>query len=117
MADQIRLNNIPEQVNYFNELQKIAMTHTRLKIPLLQDMFPGATVFPEGLTLGSTFDMPLVGAMYAAEAQEARSTGIHALSALVLETERDPRIGRNMKGYTEAGREDLSFSPAETRKE
>jgi beta-glucosidase len=108
LADQIRLNNLPQQVEYFNELQKIARTQTRLKIPLLQDeegthgvMFPGATVFPEGLSIGSTFDMPLVRAMYAAEAQEARSTGIHILSTLVLETDRDPRMGRNMEGYTE----------------
>ena len=108
LADTIKLNNLPEQVKYFNELQQIATTQTRLKIPLLQDeegthgaMFPGATVFPEGLAIGSTFDMPLVQAIYAAAAQEARSTGIHVLSTLVLETDRDPRMGRNMEGYTE----------------
>jgi beta-glucosidase len=108
LADTIKLNNLPQQVKYFNELQKIATTQTRLKIPLLQDeegthgaMFPGATVFPEGLSIGSTFDILLVQAIYAAAAQEARSTGIHALSTLVLETDRDPRMGRNMEGYTE----------------
>lgn len=108
LADTIKLNNLPQQVKYFNELQKIATTQTRLKIPLLQDeegthgaMFPGATVFPEGLSIGSTFDMPLVQSIYAAAAQEARSTGIHVLSTLVLETDRDPRMGRNMEGYTE----------------
>ena len=108
LADTIKLNNLPQQVKYFNELQRIATTQTRLKIPLLQDeegthgaMFPGATVFPEGLSIGSTFDMPLVQAIYAAAAQEARSTGIHVLSTLVLETDRDPRMGRNMEGYTE----------------
>ncbi len=108
LADTIKLNNLPQQVKYFNELQQIATTQTRLKIPLLQDeegthgaMFPGATVFPEGLAIGSTFDMPLVQAIYAAAAQEARSTGIHVLSTLVLETDRDPRMGRNMEGYTE----------------
>ena len=108
LANTIKLNNLPKQVKYFNELQKIAATQTRLKIPLLQDeegthgaMFPGATVFPEGLSIGSTFDMPLVQAIYAAAAQEARSTGIHVLSTLVLETDRDPRMGRNMEGYTE----------------
>ena len=108
LADTLKLNNLPRQVSYFNELQKIATTETRLKIPLLQDeegthgaMFPGATVFPEGLSIGSTFDMPLVQAIYAAAAQEARSTGIHVLSTLVLETDRDPRMGRNMEGYTE----------------
>jgi beta-glucosidase len=108
LADTLHLNNLPEQVKFFNELQTIATTQTRLKIPLLEDeegthgaMFAGATVFPEGLAIGSTFDMPLVHAIYAASAQEARSTGIHMLSTLVLETDRDPRMGRNMEGYTE----------------
>ena len=108
LADTLHMNDIPRQVQYFNELQTIATTRTRLKIPLLEDeegthgaMFAGATVFPEGLAVGSTFDMPLVHDLYAAAAQEARSTGIHVLSTLVLETDRDPRMGRNMEGYTE----------------
>jgi beta-glucosidase len=108
LADTLHLNNLPDQVKFFNELQTIATTQTRLKIPLLEDeegthgaMFAGATVFPEGLSIGSTFDMPLVREIYAAAAQEARSTGIHMLSTLVLETDRDPRMGRNMEGYTE----------------
>lgn len=108
LAGTIKLNNLSQQVAFLNELQKIALTQTRLKIPLLEDeegthgaMFPGATVFPEGLSIGSTFDMPLVNAIYAASAQEARSVGIHILSTLVLETDRDPRMGRNMEAYTE----------------
>jgi beta-glucosidase len=108
LADTLHLNNLSEQVNFFNELQTIATTQTRLKIPLLEDeegthgaMFAGATVFPEGLAIGSSFDMPLVHSIYVAAAQEARSTGIHMLSTLVLETDRDPRMGRNMEGYTE----------------
>jgi beta-glucosidase len=108
LADTIKLNDVPRQVTYFNELQKIALTQTRLKIPLLQDeegthgaMFPGATVFPEGLSIGSTFDMPLIKEIYAASAQEARASGIHVLSTLVLESDRDPRMGRNMEAYTE----------------
>jgi beta-glucosidase len=108
LADTILHKGTEEQVEYFNELQKIATTQTRLKIPLLQDeegthggMFPGATVFPEGLAIGSTFDMPLVNSIYAAAAQEARAVGIHVLSTLVLEIDRDPRMGRNEEGYTE----------------
>jgi beta-glucosidase len=99
---------VRQQVEYFNELQKIALTQTRLKIPLLEDeegthggMFSGATVFPEGLAIGSTFDMPLVKSIYAAAAQEARAVGIHVLSTLVLELDRDPRMGRNEEAYTE----------------
>jgi beta-glucosidase len=97
-----------QQAEFFNALQKIALTQTRLKIPLLEDeegthgaMFPGATVFPEGLAIGSTFDMDLLRAIYAADAREARAVGIHVLSTLVLELDRDPRMGRNEEAYTE----------------
>lgn len=108
LADTILHEGTRQQVDYFNELQKIALTQTRLKIPLLEDeegthgaMFPGATVFPEGLAIGSTFDMPLVEAIYSAAAEEAKSVGIHILSTLVLELDRDPRMGRNEEAYTE----------------
>ncbi|HXH49100.1 MAG TPA: glycoside hydrolase family 3 N-terminal domain-containing protein, partial [Terriglobia bacterium] len=108
LADTILHEGVRQQVEYFNELQKIALTETRLKIPLLQDeegthggMFSGATVFPEGLAIGSTFDMPLVKSIYAAAAQESRAVGIHILSTLVVELDRDPRMGRNEEAYTE----------------
>lgn len=108
LANTILNPNVKQEAEYFNELQKIATTQTRLKIPLLEDeegthgaMFPGATVFPEGLAIGSTFDMPLVREIYAAAAEEARGTGIHVLSTLVLELDRDPRLGRNEEAYSE----------------
>ncbi len=108
LADTILHQGTEQQVEYFNELQKIALTQTRLKIPLLEDeegthgaMFSGATVFPEGLAIGSSFDMPLVESIYAAAAREARAVGIHILSTLVLELDRDPRLGRNEEAYTE----------------
>ncbi len=108
LANTILHEGTKQQVDYFNELQRIALMQTRLKIPLLEDeegthgaMFAGATVFPEGLAIGSTFDMPLVQSIYAAAAQEARAVGIHVLSTLVLELDRDPRMGRNDEAYTE----------------
>jgi beta-glucosidase len=108
LANEILHQGARQQAEYFNELQKIARTQTRLKIPLLEDeegthgtMMPGATIFPEGLTIGSTFDMELVKSIYAAAAAEARSVGIHMLSTLVLEEDRDPRMGRNEEAYTE----------------
>lgn len=108
LADTILHKGTLQQAEYFNELQKIALTQTRLKIPLLEDeegthggMFPGATVFPEGLAIGSTFDMDLVKSIYAAAAQESRAVGIHMLSTLVMELDRDPRMGRNEEAYTE----------------
>jgi beta-glucosidase len=108
VANTLLHQGVKQQVDYFNAVQKIALAETRLKIPLLEDeegthgaMFSGATVFPEGLAIGSTFDMPVVRAIYAAAAQEARAVGIHVLSTLVLELDRDPRMGRNAEGYTE----------------
>jgi beta-glucosidase len=108
LADTILHVGPRQQAEFFNALQKIALTQTRLKIPLLEDeegthgaMFPGATVFPEGLAIGSTFDTDLVRAIYAASAREARAVGIHILSTLVLELDRDPRMGRNEEAYTE----------------
>jgi len=108
LADTILHKGPRQQAEFFNELQRIALTQTRLKIPLLEDeegthgaMYAGATVFPEGLAIGSTFDMDLVKAIYAASAREARAVGIHVLSTLVLELDRDPRMGRNEEAYTE----------------
>jgi beta-glucosidase len=108
LADQILHDGARQQAEYFNELQRIALTQTRLKLPVLEDeegthgvMFPGGTVFPEGLAVGSSFDMELVKAIYAAAALEARAVGIHMLSTLVMEVDRDPRMGRNEEAYTE----------------
>jgi beta-glucosidase len=108
LADNILQEGTLQQANYFNELQKIALTQTRLKIPLLEDeegthgaMFAGATVFPEGLAIGSMFDPDLTKSVYSAAAQEARAVGIHLLSTLVMELDRDPRMGRNAEAYTE----------------
>ena len=108
LANEILHEGARQQAEYFNELQKIALTQTRLKIPVMEDeegthgaMFPGGTVFPEGLAVGSSFDMDLVKAIYAAAAAEARAVGIHMLSTLVMEVDRDPRMGRNEEAYTE----------------
>jgi beta-glucosidase len=108
LADNILEEGTLQQANYFNELQKIALTQTRLKIPLLEDeegthgaMFAGATIFPEGLAIGSAFDPDLTKSVYSAAAQEARAVGIHLLSTLVMELDRDPRMGRNAEAYSE----------------
>jgi len=93
---------------YLNELQKIAVEGTRLGIPLFQIeegthglMCSGATIFPEGLGLGSTFNTGLVQRVYSTAASEARAFGIHQLFTLVIEPNRDPRLGRNQEGYSE----------------
>ncbi len=97
-----------QQAEFLNELQHIAVEKTRLRIPLLQCeegthglMAPGGTVFPEGMALGSTWNLDLLRRIYAAAALEARAIGVHQLFTLVVEPTRDPRMGRNEEGYSE----------------
>jgi beta-glucosidase len=96
------------QAEFLNELQKIAFEKNRLKIPLLfmeegthGVLTPGATVFPEGLAIGSTWDTELVKQIYSVVGKEGRTRGVHFLGTLVIEPNRDPRLGRNEEGYSE----------------
>ncbi|MDO9579327.1 MAG: glycoside hydrolase family 3 C-terminal domain-containing protein, partial [Bacteroidales bacterium] len=100
--------NPGQQADSLNMLQKIAIDKTRLKIPLLITeegthgfMASGATIFPEGLAIGSTWNMELVYKIYSVVAKEARAVGSHQLHTLVIEPNRDPRLGRNQEGYSE----------------
>jgi beta-glucosidase len=97
-----------QQAAFLNELQRIALAKTRLGIPLLQTeegthglMCAGGTVYPEGLALGSTWDLGLLAEVYASVAREARAIGVHQVFTLVVEPNRDPRLGRNQEGYSE----------------
>jgi beta-glucosidase len=108
LADNALQTGAREQAAFFNELQKLAIEQTRLHIPLLQSeegthgvMCSDKTIFPEGLALGSTWNMDLIREIWAAEAREARSVGIHQLYTLVVEPNRDPRLGRNEEGFSE----------------
>ncbi|MDP2999229.1 MAG: glycoside hydrolase family 3 C-terminal domain-containing protein [Bryobacterales bacterium] len=108
LADNALPQGSRQQALYFNELQKLATEKTRLKIPLLQTeegthglMCSQGTVFPEGLGIGSTWNMDLVRQIYSTVAREGRSVGIHQLFTLVVEPNRDPRLGRNEEGFSE----------------
>ena len=107
-ANEVMREGPRDQADFYNELQKIAIERTRLKIPLLQTeegthgvMCSGHTIFPEGPGIGSTWNPDLVREIYATAAREARSVGIHQLFTLVVEPNRDPRLGRNEEGYSE----------------
>ncbi|HCO95008.1 MAG TPA: beta-glucosidase [Phycisphaerales bacterium] len=97
-----------QQADFLNTLQEIATQKTRLKIPLLQTeegthglMCADATIFPEGLAIGSTWNLDLIEDMYEIAAREGRAVGIHQLFTLVIEPIRDPRLGRNQEAYSE----------------
>jgi beta-glucosidase len=97
-----------QQVEFINGLQEIAIEKTRLGIPLLMTeegthglMCSGGTNYPEGPSLGATFNLDLISRIYAATAREARSIGMHQIFTLVVEPIRDPRLGRNEEALSE----------------
>jgi beta-glucosidase len=107
-ANEVMREGPRDQALFYNELQRIAIEKTRLKVPLLETeegthgvMCSGHTIFPEGLGIGSTWNIDLVRQIYATAAREARSVGIHQLYTLVIEPNRDPRLGRNEEGFSE----------------
>ena len=108
LANHVLDKGTRQQADFFNTLQEIAIQKTRLKIPLLQTeegthglMCADATIFPEGLAIGSTWNLDLIEEMYEIAAREGRAVGIHQLFTLVIEPVRDPRLGRNQEAYSE----------------
>ena len=108
IANRLLRKGPRQQAEVFNELQKTAIEQTRLGIPLIQIeegvhglMASGATIFPEGPAIGSSWDMDLVRQVYCAAAREAKAIGVHQLCTLVIEPIRDPRLGRNQEAYSE----------------
>jgi beta-glucosidase len=84
-----------------NDLQRRALTETRLGIPpFLAEEAPhghmaiGTTVFPTGLGLAATFSEELLQHAGAAIAREIRAQGAHIAYGPVLDLARDPRWSR-----------------------
>jgi beta-glucosidase len=90
-----------ETATYSNAVQKWAVEHTRLGIPLLlhEESLHGyaardATSFPQAIALASTFDTALVRNVFAVAAREMRARGANLALAPVVDVARDPRWGR-----------------------
>ncbi len=87
-----------------NELQKIAVTESRLHIPLIfgYDVIHGfRTIAPIPLAMASSWDPALVTRTQAMAAQEARAAGIEWAFAPMVDIARDARWGRIMEGAGE----------------
>ncbi|MEN9444186.1 MAG: hypothetical protein RIS47_1076 [Bacteroidota bacterium] len=94
-------------VNVANSLQKYNAS-TRLGVPVVLVgeglhglMSNGATVYPQAIALGSTWDTTLLEKVYSATALEARVRGISQLLSPVLDLGREPRFGRIEEMYSE----------------
>ena len=91
-----------------NKIQKAALEHSRLPIPILFSeealhglIWPECTVFPQQIALASTFSPDLGFKQGHAIARECRSLGIHETWSPVLDLARDPRWGRVEEAYGE----------------
>ena len=87
-----------------NELQKIAVTQSRLHIPLLfgYDVIHGfRTIAPIPLAMASSWNPELVTQTQAMAAREARAAGVHWAFAPMVDIARDARWGRIMESAGE----------------
>lgn len=97
-----------EGAELLNEVQRYALEHSRLGIPILfgeecshGHMAIGATVFPVPLAVGSTWNPELYKQMCRAVAVETRAQGGAATYSPVLDVVRDPRWGRTEESFSE----------------
>ncbi len=86
------------------KLQRIAVTETRLHIPLLfgLDVIHGfRTIFPVPIAMAASWDPAMVESTQRIAAREARSVGVHWTFAPMVDIARDPRWGRIVEGAGE----------------
>ena len=90
-----------ESAHLLNQMQRYAVEHTRLGIPLLfceetphGHMAVGTTVFPTGIGQASTWDSELLEQMGEVMGREIRLQGAHVGFGPVLDIARDPRWSR-----------------------
>ncbi|MGC5223435.1 glycoside hydrolase family 3 N-terminal domain-containing protein [Micromonospora sp. DT81.3] len=94
----------PRSAAATNALQREAVEHTRLGIPLLigLDVIHGQrTIAPVPLAMAATFDAPLVEDLARLAATEARSGGVTWTFSPMIDVSRDPRWGRVVEGFGE----------------
>lgn len=91
-------------VRQTNELQRMAVEESRLKIPMLFgfDVIHGyRTIFPIPLGEAATWDPAAVERNAAIAAREARASGVHWTFAPMVDIARDARWGRIAEGSGE----------------
>ncbi len=86
------------------KLQEMAVTQTRMKIPLLfgYDVIHGhRTIFPINLGMAATWNPALVESTARAAAEEASADGLNWVYSPMVDITRDPRWGRVSEGSGE----------------
>lgn len=91
-----------------NKMQRHIVENTRLGIPILfvseslHGLFgDGASVFPQSISMGSTFNPELMEQIAAVIGRESRAMGIRQTLAPNIDLSREPRWGRVEENYGE----------------
>jgi beta-glucosidase len=97
----VRGRDVRGTIRLVNALQRYAIEHTRLGIPILFHeeglhgyAALGATSFPQAIALASSWDPSLVRAVNAVTAREIRARGVMQALTPVVDVARDARWGR-----------------------
>ncbi len=98
-----------EDIAKFSEAaDKYLRENTRLGIPAIQiaeclhgQLAHGATIYPQSIALGSTWNPELIKEMGAVIAEEASATGVDQALSPLFDLARDPRFGRVEECYGE----------------
>jgi beta-glucosidase len=91
-----------------NEVQRWFIEETRLGVPvdftnegIYGAAFPGATLFPAQIGLGSTWDKALISSIGTITSVQTKAVGFTNVYSPILDVARDPRWGRVMDCYGE----------------
>jgi beta-glucosidase len=102
-------SSLEENAERVRRVQRFLRTRTRLGIPALVGcealhgvVAAGATVYPQSIALGATWNPALVREMGVQIAREAAAAGVTQALAPVLDLGRDPRYGRIEECYGES---------------
>jgi beta-glucosidase len=102
----------------FNELQRVAIEESRLKIPVLYglDVIHGyRTIFPVPLAMAASWDPAVHERAAAVAAKEARAVGIHWTFGPMVDIARDARWGRIVEGAGEDPHLGAAMAAAQVR--
>ncbi|KAJ6007301.1 beta-glucosidase [Penicillium herquei] len=98
----------PTNKSQYNDLQKLNIEKSRIYVPFMQtgECLHGVgsfkqSMFPQAIAMAASFDTNLVHRVGRAIATEARSIGVHACFAPVLDLAKEPRWGRVQEDWGE----------------
>lgn len=92
---------IVNQLKHYNQTCRIKIPPLFIGEGLHGFMAKDATVFPQAIALGCTWNPDLLEKVFAVTAQEASARGVKQLFSPVLDLAREPRFGRSEEMYSE----------------